>query len=302
MILRGLNMIKYYNRNTKDYEIEKVAGENYLNWTYSSPIGMKFLEFFVKKKVFSKIYGYTCDRPVSIKKISPFIKELNIDMKESQEQKSAFKNFNEFFIRKLKPEARPIVMNKDSLMSLGDGRLSAYENIDLNSVVQVKGFNYSLKELTGETAISNKYKSGTCLILRLCPTDYHRFHFVDYGICEKTNIIAGDYYSVNPIALKKIPELYCRNKREWSLFHSENFGDILYVEVGATCVGTIVQTYTPEKPAQKGAEKGYFKFGGSTVIMFLEKDKVKIDEDIITQTNLGFETKVRMGEKIGTKL
>ena len=294
-------MIKYYNRDTKEYEIEKVAGENYLNWTYSSPLGMKFLELFVKKKIFSKIYGYTCDRPGSIKKIPAFINDLNIDMTESLEPESTFKNFNEFFIRKLKPEARPIDSNKNFLMSLGDGRLSAYENIDLNSVVQVKGFDYSLKELTGETVISNKYKHGTCLILRLCPTDYHRFHFVDNGICEKTNTLAGDYYSVNPIALSKIPQLFCRNKREWSLFHSENFGDILYVEVGATCVGTIVQTYSPMEPVKKGAEKGYFKFGGSTVIMFLEKDKVKIDKDIIVQTNIGFETKVKMGEKIGTK-
>jgi len=168
---------------------------------------------------------------------------------------SSFKNFNEFFIRKLKPEARPIDMNSDSLISLGDGRILAYENIDLNKIVQVKGFTYSLKELTGESDISNKYKDGTCLILRLCPTDYHRFHFVDSGVCEKNNRISGDYYSVNPIALKKIPELYCRNKREWSLFHSENFGDILYVEVGATCVGTIVQTYLTNVAVKKALKK-----------------------------------------------
>jgi phosphatidylserine decarboxylase len=294
-------MIKYYNRITKEYEIEKVAGENYLNWTYSSPAGMKFLELFIKKKLFSRVYGYSCDRPGSIKKIRPFIKDLDINMNESLEPESNFKNFNEFFIRKLKPEARPINMNTDSLISLGDGRILAYENIDLNKIVQVKGFTYSLKELTGENTVSNKYKDGTCLILRLCPTDYHRFHFVDNGMCEKSNKIDGDYYSVNPTALKKIPKLYCRNKREWSIFHSENFGDILFVEVGATCVGTIIQTYTPQKRIQKGAEKGYFKFGGSTIIMFLEKDKVIIDEGIIQQTNMGFETKVKMGEKIGNK-
>lgn len=295
-------MIKYYNRDTKEYEIEKVAGENYLNWTYSSPLGMKFLELFIKKKIFSKIYGYTCSRAGSVKKIHSFIKELNINMNESMEPESSFNNFNEFFTRRLKHEARPIDMSTNSLISLGDGRLSAYENIDLENIVQVKGFSYSLKELLGKTELSYKYKQGTCLILRLCPTDYHRFHFVDYGVCEKTITINGDYYSVNPIALKKIPELFCRNKREWSVFHSENLGDILYVEVGATCVGTIVQTYSPMGYVQKGTEKGYFKFGGSTVIMFLEKDKVKIDEDIITQTNIGFETKVKMGEKIGTKL
>lgn len=295
-------MIKFYNRITKKYEVEKVAGEKYLNWTYSSPIGMSFLELLVKKKLFSKIYGYTCDKPSSVKKISPFIKELDIDMNEALDAESSFKCFNDFFIRRLTESARPINKEPEAFISLGDGRIFTYENIDLDNIVQVKGFNYSLKELLKDSKTAEKYKEGTCLILRLCPTDYHRFHFVDSGICEKTNAINGDYYSVNPIALKKIPELYCRNKREWCTFHSDNFGDILYVEVGATCVGTIIQTYDPGSKIEKGSEKGYFKFGGSTVIMFLEKNKVKIDEDIISQTELGFETKVRMGEKIGTKL
>lgn len=295
-------MIKFYNRITKEYEIEKVAGEKYLEWTYSSPVGMKFLELLIKKKLFSKIYGVSCDKSSSIKKIGPFIKDLDIDMKESLDSENSFKNFNEFFIRKLTSEARPIDKTPEALVSLGDGRLFAYENIAMDKIIQVKGFAYSLKELLLNKTTAEKYQGGTCLVLRLCPTDYHRFHFVDSGICDKTTKIKGDYYSVNPIALKRIPELYCRNKREWSTFHSNNFGDILYVEVGATCVGTIVQTYSPGEKVEKGSEKGYFKFGGSTVIMFLEKDMIKIDEDIITQTSLGFETKVKMGEKIGTKL
>ncbi len=295
-------MIKYYNRSTKDYEIEKVAGERYLNWTYSSPAGMRLLELLIKKKLFSKLYGYTCDRPSSIKKIAPFIKDLNIDMKESLQQPSSFKSFNEFFTRKLTQEARPIDLNNNSFISFGDGRLFAYENIDLNNIIQVKGYNYSLKELLQNDEAAGDYNNGTCLVLRLCPTDYHRFHFIDNGSCSESIKVSGDYYSVNPVALKRIPRLYCRNKREWSIFHSENFGDIIYAEIGATCVGSIIQTYTPEAPVKKGDEKGYFKFGGSTVIMFIEKGRIQMDEDIIKQTNLCFETKVKLGEKIGTKL
>lgn len=292
-------MIKYYNRKTKDYDIEKVAGERYLNWVYSSPIGMSLLESVVKKKMFSSLYGWYLDTGISKKKVKNFINEFSLDMSIAEKTETEFNSFNDFFYRKLKPAARPVDMSKNSVVSLGDGKLYAYENIDLNKLVQVKGFTYSLRELIKDEKTAEKYSKGTCLILRLCPTDYHRFHFIDSGICEDTIKIKGSYYSVNPVALQKVEKLFCENKREWSTFHSDNFGDILYVEVGATCVGSIIQTYTPNKRVTKGDEKGYFKFGGSTVILFFEQNKIKIDKDIIDQTNLGIETYVIMGEKIG---
>jgi len=295
-------MIKYYNRQLNSYETEKVAGEKYLSWTYSSPLGMKFLEAIIKKKLFSKLYGMHCDSKFSKKKIQGFIKSLDIDMSISENKGEDFDCFNDFFTRKLKMESRPLDLTESTFISPGDGRLLAYENIDLNNLVQVKGITYSLIELICDNLTASKFNNGTCLILRLCPTDYHRFHFVDSGTCDNTIKIKGSYYSVNPIALEKVPKVFCKNKREWSIFHSDNFGEILYIEVGATCVGTIVQSYEPSKEVSKGMEKGYFKFGGSTIVLFLEKEKIKIDEDIIKQTNLGYETKVLMGEQLGTKL
>lgn len=294
-------MIKVYNRKTKTYDIEQVAGLKYINWSYSSPVGKSFVELLVKKKMFSKLYGNYCDSSLSKKKIQPFIDEFNIDMTLCNKDINDFKNFNDFFARTLTPEARPIDFSENILVSPGDGRLSAFENIDLDKIVQIKGFTYSLKELIADPEVAKEFEGGTCLILRLCPTDYHRFHFVDNGTCGETKKISGFYYSVNPIALNNISELFCKNKREWCLFNSDNFGEILHVEVGATCVGTILQTYTPGKRVTKGEEKGYFKFGGSTTILFFKKDMVKIDEDIVEQTKLGFETKISMGETIGHK-
>ena len=109
------------------------------------------------------------------------------------------------------------------------------------------------------------------------------------------------YYSVNPMALQKVEKLFCENKREWSIFHSDHFGDILYIEVGATFVGSIIQTYTPGTRVARGDEKGYFKFGGSTVLLFFQENKVKIDQDILEQTKHGYETSVLFGEKIGVR-
>lgn len=294
-------MIKYYNRKENKYEIEKVAGEKYLNWSYSSPSGKGLVELLLKKKLFSKLYGYYCDTKISSRKIKDFIENFNIDMSVYSNPSHEYSSFNDFFIRSLNKGARTIDKDKNILISPCDGKISAYENINLNDLVQIKGFTYSLKELLEENEIYKLYDGGTCLIVRLCPTDYHRFHFIDDGVCGKTTKIKGHYYSVNPIALKSVKKLFCQNKREWSIFESHNFGDIIYMEVGATCVGSIIQTYSPNTKVIKGDEKGYFKFGGSTVIMFFKKDTVKIDKDLLNQTQLGFETSVLMGEKIGLK-
>lgn len=294
-------MIKYFNRRTNEYEIEKVAGERYLNWTYSSPVGMTLLESLIKKKLFSSLYGAYNNSKFSKRKIHKFISDFNINMNEYDACIDDFNCFNDFFVRKVKQLYRPINMDNEALISLGDGKIFAYEKIDLNKLVQVKGLTYSFLELINNNLIADKFSNGSCIILRLCPTDYHRFHFIDNGVCDDTIKIKGNYYSVNPVALEKVPKLFCQNKREWSIFHSDNFGDVLYMEVGATCVGSIIQTYNPHQRVLKGDEKGYFKFGGSTVILFFEENKVVIDKDIIEQTNLGFETAVLLGEKIGIK-
>lgn len=295
-------MIQVYNRTTKAYEEELIAGKKYIEWTYESPIGKNITELIAKKKIFSKIYGIFCDTKYSANKIPSFIENFNIDMNMSKKKAHEFTSFNDFFIRELISEARPINKSENILISPGDGRITAYENIDLENIVQIKGLTYSLKELINDDAVSSKYKDGVCLILRLCPTDYHRFHFIDSGIPYENHPINGYYYSVNPIALKSIPKLFCENKREWSLLKSDNFKDVLHIEVGATCVGSIFQTYTSNARVNKGDEKGYFKFGGSTTILFFEKNCVKIDSDILEQSKLGFECKVQFGENIGTKI
>lgn len=295
-------MIEYYNRKDKKYEIEKIAGDKYINWIYSSPVGMSLLEIIIKKKFFSKAYGYFCDSKASKKKITSFINDFNIDASMFEKKMDDFKSFNDFFTRKLKKEARLVDYARESLISPGDGKITAYENIKLDKIVHIKGGIYKLSELINNEVISKEFSEGSCLILRLCPTDYHRYHFIDSGTCTESFKIRGDYYSVNPIALSKVPEIYCRNERQWSVFDTENFGHVLYIEVGATCVGSIIQTYKPKVSINKGDEKGYFKFGGSTIVMMFQKDKVKIDSDIIYQTQKGFETAVIMGEKIGYKM
>jgi len=292
--------IYYIDRKTGEKKEEKIAGEAYLKWIYENPLGMSFLELFIKKKIFSSIYGKLQNTKFSSKKIDKFINELGIDLDEAEKSNPVeYKSFNEFFSRKLKPGARPIVSDKNVIISPADGRLMAYQNIDKNGIIQVKGSYFNLYELFNNKDLALEYDKGTCIIVRLCPSDYHRFHFPDSGLPKKTKKVKGYYYSVNPISLKKIPKVYCQNKREFTEFHSDNFGKIILMEIGATCVGSIVQTYDYDKYVYKGNEKGYFKFGGSTVIIFLKANIVQIDKDILENTKNGYETLVSMGEGIG---
>ncbi len=294
-------MIKLYNRRTGEYEIEKVAGAGVLKYLYGTGPGRAGLELLIKRKLYTSISGVFCNSRLSTRQIPGFITSFGIDMSLCEKKAEEFKSFNDFFIRKLKPEARVFAENPELLLCPGDGRLKAWMDIDVDRLVQVKGSSYSLKELIGDEELTSAYKGGICLLLRLAPVDYHRFHFIDGGVCGESRQINGSYYSVNPIALEKVVSVFCRNKREYSILHSENFGKILYIEVGATSVGSIVQTYTPGKKVVRGDEKGYFKFGGSTVLLFLEKGSAVIDKDIIKQTETGYETKVLAGEIIGLK-
>jgi len=293
--------IRYVNRETGCLEEEKVAGEKYLKWLYGSPIGQGLLEILFKKKLFSYIYGKLQDLPYSSRKIPDFIREYEINMADYRLNPEEYKTFNEFFYRKLKEGRRSIDSDSSRLISPADGRLLVYDNIDTNQLLQVKGSTYSLAEVIGDEKLAQSYRRGACFIIRLCPIDYHRFHFPAAGVSESAQEIPGHYYSVNPIALRKKAKIYCQNKRQLTIFHSDNFDDILLIEVGATCVGSIVQTYRAKEKIEKGAEKGYFKFGGSTVIMFLKHDIITIDEDLIKNTLEGLETKVKMGMGIATR-
>jgi phosphatidylserine decarboxylase len=295
-------MIEYIDRMTGKREIEKVAGEKSLKWVYESPIGMSVLELFVKRKLFNYLYGKIQDSKISKKKIENFISEFEINETEFKIPKDMYENFNDFFARELKKEARSIDEENENIVSPADGRILAYNSIEDTKLIQVKGEYYDLKELLVKEELIEKYKNCSCFVVRLCPTDYHRFHFPDSGVAEAAEKINGTYYSVNPIALNKKSRIYCRNKREVTIFHSDNFEDICIIEVGATCVGSIIQTYSPFHKVQKGEEKGYFKFGGSTVIMLIQNGIIDIDKDLIQNTKEGLETKVQMGMKIGKKI
>ncbi|MDY0076587.1 MAG: phosphatidylserine decarboxylase [Bacteroidales bacterium] len=287
--------VQYYDRESGLLKTEKVAAEKLLVWLYNNSVGEATLSTLVKRKLVSSIYGKRMDRPSSAKKIQAFIEEFDID--RSSFQKQEFSSFNDFFSRRLKNNARPVDTNATVVVSPADGKLLAFADVSKSDFI-IKGHRFNVLSFLNNAELAQKYLDGTLVILRLAPPDYHRFHFPISGVVSPITRIDGDYYSVNPLALREMTEIFCLNKREFTILTNPLFGDVVVAEVGATMVGSIVQTYTGSV-VNKGEEKGYFKFGGSTVVLLFEKNKIRIDDDLLMNTAKAYETEVKMGERIG---
>jgi len=234
------------------------------------------------------------DKPSSADKIEPFVEKYGIDL--SITQKQHFNSFNDFFTRKLKPGARPVNVDSVVVVSPADGKIFVYENIGKKDFY-VKGYRFDMYEFLADSALADVYKDGIMMIVRLAPPDYHRYHFPIDGTVVKKKKIEGDYYSVSPLALRKIAEIFCMNKREYTVIDTKMFDEVVMCEVGATMVGSIIDTYKGDT-VRKGEEKGYFKFGGSTVVLLFKHGKLEVDDDLIANSGRDLETTVEMGERI----
>jgi len=300
------NEITFIDRKTHQKCVEKVYGEAALKLLYGDDliakiIGIPLLHLLVKNPIFSRVYGFFQKCRWSRKKIKPFIKNFDIDPSEFLLPVDQFKSFNDFFIRKLKPQARPIEQDKNAAIIPADGRYLFYQNIAETDGFIVKGQKFNLETLLEDPSLAKKYAKGSMIIARLCPTDYHRFHFPADCVPSNAKMINGWLYSVNPIAIKKDIHIFTQNKRSITELDSELFGKILFLEIGATSVGSIHQTYTPFQSQMKGDEKGYFSFGASCLILLFEEGSLILDEDLLLATNKGYEMRCLMGQKLGSK-
>ena len=289
--------IQYIDRQTGELKTEIPPGEGFLKLLYNNPLGKIALLPLVKRKFLSSWYGKFMDSPKSINKIERFVKKFSINMNEAEKPIEDYSSFNDFFYRKLKATARPI---GQGLVSPGDGKLLAFERVSDVQHFFIKGRVFTLKEFLANDVLATAYQNASLVILRLAPNDYHRYHFPYKGVPSTTTKIKGYYRSVSPYALTaNFTTVFCENKREFCLLKTQEKGNILVAPVGATMVGSIINTYTANTTVKKGDEMGYFAFGGSTIVLLLDNDAFTIDKDIIINTKNNIETFVKMGESIG---
>lgn len=291
--------LKIYNPETHALEEERVA----LGWMaerlYNTARGRFFERLLFSRPLLSVFYGFLMRHPLSKRFIPTFIGKHKINMAEFETPQGGFKNFDDFFTRKLKGGTRLFSSEKNDLCSPAEGRLKAFQHLSQTEQFCIKGERFDLATLLAGDEATSHFQRGSCLIIRLCPSDYHRFHFFDRGTAHKPHAVEGSLHSVNPLSLRHLRRVFDANRRMITLFQSENFGRVMYIEVGALLVGSIRQTFSPLKPVQRGDEKGYFSFGGSTVILLFEPNRVRFDPEICERSTMGLETLIRCGSRIG---
>lgn len=273
----------------------KKESSGILRFLYNTVPGRMVLKIITSPTI-SKIGGAYMDCRVSKIHIKGFIKNNNIDM--TQYEKAKYGCFNDCFTRKIKKEMRPINMEENAFIAPCDGRLSAY-HISENSDFYIKKSYYSVDDLIKNSKKAPDFNGGVCLVFRLCVDDYHRYGYVDDGKIVENNYVPGVLHTVRPIALNRYP-VFVQNSREYSVIETNNFGTIAQIEVGALMIGKI-KNHQKSGLVKKGREKGMFLYGGSTIVVLLEKDKVDIDEKYFRNTANDIETKVKFGSTIGIK-
>ena len=285
----------------------KNANDKSVQFLYGTGFGRCLLHVILALRV-PKMLGAVLRSPISRFYIKSFVKKNNIDMTGFEGTK--FKTFNDFFTRKkgisFDSEPTHLISPADSLLSVYE--ISEDENGN-QAKFHIKGFDYTLQDFfepqkfglseeEGKNLLQN-FNGGLCLVFRLCATDYHRYCFVDNGSQNGNHYIEGSLYSVQPLVAEKF-RLYTKNRRSWTILDTENFGKIAQIEIGAFSVGGI-KNHFEEANFKKGDEKGYFDLHGSTIVLLMQKNSVKIRDEIKKITDSGEEYRVKIGQFVAEK-
>ena len=266
-----------------------------LKYCYCTRLG-KPARSIMTKPFITALMGAYMDTRLSTKRIEGFVRRNGIDMSEYVE--CGYRCFNDFFTRSIKPGARPVSFDPDVLISPCDGYMSAYR-ISSDSVFSIKDSYYNVEDLVGGSEIAQEYLSGTCLVLRLGVENYHRYCYIDDGFKSRNYHIPGRYHPVQPIVVRKHP-VFIQNTREYTVLYTKNFGIVTQIEVGACLVGRICNHHEAGV-IRRGEEKGYFCFGGSTIVLLFKEGAVNIPQEVFDATSEGKEAIVKYGEPIGRK-
>ncbi len=279
-----------YDRQNSCRIEEQEYGRKKLEFLYGTLMGRVLLKLFFSRRIYSRLNALTMKSRRSARKILPFANEHGIDL--SEYDVAEFKSFDDFFTRK---RAYRCEADEYALISPCDGRLSVYEISD-ELTLKVKSSVYTLSELTEGRMDTSQYSGGMCLVFRLAVSDYHRYVFSDNGKVLQSCEIDGVLHTVRPISEKY--RVFSRNQRVCTMMQTSHFGEVLQIEVGALQVGKI--NNHPIKEFSRLDEKGYFSYGGSTIIQLYKKGSAYIAPDILAKNAEGTEVLVRIGEAVGT--
>ena len=294
-ILPGTEKKYYFDRRTGELREEAIYCEAALRFLYGSKIGRPFGVLLSECAFFARILGWWYRRSWTKKRILPFIARQGIDATEFEKPVKSYPSFDAFFVRTLKKGSRPLAPGP---VIPADGRYLFYQDVAVCKDFVVKGKRFSIEKLVGFDSLEHAYAQGSMVIARLSPSDCHRFHFPCDCIPGPARLINGSFYCAHPSAILQNIVLFTENKRMVTNLKTESYGAILCIEIGATAVGSIHQTYQPGVPYKKGDEKGYFSFGGSALILLFEKGRIHLDKEILAHSAEQIETLCQMGQPL----
>lgn len=294
--------IKIYNIHSRREESEQVCAETFMRFLYGNVFGKVCVWSLFKRAFFSRAFGLWADSKRSARAIEKFVSDKNINMNESLLPIPAFKCWNDFFTRELLESARPLALQGDenALSFPSDGRHLLVENIDEANSFYAKNQFFNLADFLGDEKLARRFQGGAMLISRLSPLDYHRFHYPFGGEIVARKIIRGSLSSVSTIALKKNLSILWRNKRVLTLIDSPILGVCAFVEIGATNVGSIINFGRLGEFVSRGAQAGFFKFGGSCVVTLIPRGaKIDFDKTLIEMSSKNIECYARANSLLG---
>ena len=299
MAVQPGNEILVRDRATGALVPEQVLGDRWLRLAYRPPLRPVCRLLLFRSLWASRLLGWYCDTRWSRRKIRPTIQALGIDESEFRDPAGSFRSFNGFFARRLREGSRPFDPTPGVLCSPADCRMLVFPRLRGDECVPVKGKAFTVRDLLSDPQEeSGCFRNGSVVVARLCPADYHRFHYPADGRHVRAWAVSGRADSVHPVALGLGLPVLTENVRCVALLELGPFGASAFVEVGAFGVARVVQTHQGEA-FRKMDEKGYFAFGGSTVVLAFAPGRIDLDEDLIHSTRAGHETLVRAGETIG---
>lgn len=289
----------YRDRASGELRREVVHAEAFLDWLYNARAGRAVEWLLARSPLPSRLYGWLQGRRASRRRIRPFVARMGIDMSECPRPVDSFASFAEFFTRRIDLARRPLAADERACLCPVDGKVLVRERLAPFAPIAVKRATLTLSSLLDDAALARSYEGGSLAVCRLGLADYHHVHFPDAGTPGRPVRVRGRYHAGGPYARGRLVPVFAENVRVRTPFDSDRFGRVQIVEVGALTVGSVRQAFEPGVRVARGAHKGWFEIGGSTVVLVFPPGAIAFDADLVSWSARGVETAVRVGEALG---
>lgn len=291
--------IQFVDRTTGQIRRETVYAGGFLLWLYNTLAGKLASYVVFRHALASRLYGWWMRLGWSRRQIISLVQTCSVNHEDCLEPLDRFDTFNAFFTRRIDLSRRRFEAEDGVCVAPVDGKVLAFSRIHCCETFRIKRHSFNLRRFLCDDHLAESYNGGSMIVCRLSLADYHHFHFCDGGWPGQPRVINGSLHAGGPYCLKSYLPYYSENRRVLTRFLSDHFGLMLTVEIGALTVGTIVQEYHSGQRVGKGARKGHFELGGSTVVLLFRPNRIEIDNDLLVNSSAGLETYVHVGESLG---